>query len=133
MNTETNASKNDNYSADQEAIIRNFKGTGPDGKLNFEDAKTIGELPEMAVNGEPRKARSVAAKISNMKLPYAKRENARKDGSPVESKAVLVSQIAEAAGVTFEGLDKAARGDLVMLRDVIFALRGIAEAEAIAA
>lgn len=123
----TEATKDANYSAAQEQIIRDFKGTGPDGRLTFEDAEAIGNLPGMEdADGKARKARSITAKINRMELPYQKKVAVRKDGNPVESKAVLVAQIAEAAGVTFEGLDKAARGDLVKLRDFAFTAVAIA-------
>ena len=114
--------KTPNYSAAQEDFIRNFAGTGTDGRLTLADAETIAADPSMLDNdGNVRKARSIVAKINRMGLPYAKKVAARKDGSPVASKAKLVEEIATLAGVSFEALDKAARNDLVKLRDVLAA------------
>ena len=113
--------KTPNYSPAQEDFIRNFAGTGPDGRLNLADATAIAADPVMFVDGEPRKAKSIVAKIGRMGLPYAKKVPTRKDGSAVASKAKLVEEIATLAGVSFEALDKAARNDLVKLRDVLAA------------
>jgi hypothetical protein len=108
-----------NYSASQEAIIRAFVGTGPEGKLTLEDAATIAAMPEMAAPADKptRTAKSIVAKINRMGLAYAKKEPARKDGSKVETKAKLVAEIASLTSLSFEALDNAARGDLVKLRD----------------
>lgn len=114
--------KTPNYTEAQEAFIRNFIGTGEGGKLTLADATTIAAATEMRdADGNERKPRSIVAKINRMGLPYAKKVATRKDGSAVASKAKLVEEIAALAGVTFEGLDKAARGDLVKLRDVLAA------------
>lgn len=108
-----------NYSPAQTAIIAAFVGTGPDGKLCNADAVTIAKMPEMAApeGFPPRSAKGVVAKISRMGLPYAKQEPKRKDGSEVKTKKLLVAEIAKLSGLTFEALDKAAREDLVKLRD----------------
>lgn len=112
--------KTPNYSPAQESIIRDFVPTGPEGRLTMADATAIAALPGMLDNdGQARKPRSIVAKIGRMNLPYAKAEKSRKDGSAVESKAKLVEQISAAAGVTFENLTNAARGDLVKLRDFV--------------
>lgn len=111
-----------NYTPAQETIISTFAGTGPDGRLTLADATTIAAMPEMNdADGNARKPRSIVAKINRMGLPYAKKEPTRKDGSKVASKAKLVEEIASLSGVTFEALDKAARADLVKLRDVLAA------------
>jgi len=112
--------KTANYTAAQEAIIRSFVGTGPDGKLTSVDADTIAAMPEMKdADGNARKGRSIIAKINRMELPYAKKETKRKDGTAVASKAKLVAEIATAVGLTFDSLDKAGREDLVKLRDAV--------------
>ena len=68
-----------------------------------------------------RKPRSIVAKINGLGLPYEKKAVVRKDGSKVQSKADLVAEIASMTSRTFEGLDKAPRADLVVLRDVLAA------------
>jgi hypothetical protein len=110
--------KTPNYTSEQESIIL---GWNDGGALSFADATAIAADPRMnTAEGEARKPRSIVAKINRL-CPdrYANKAPTRKDGSAVESKAKLVEQIAAAAGVTFEGLDKAARGDLVKLRDFV--------------
>lgn len=112
--------KTANYTATQEAIIRSFIGTGPDGKLTSVDADTIAAMDGMKdADGNARKGRSIIAKINRMGLPYAKKETKRKDGSAVASKAKLVAEIASAIDVNFDSLDKAGREDLVKLRDAV--------------
>jgi hypothetical protein len=112
--------KTANYNAAQENIIRSFKGTGTDGKLNFTDCGTIAAFEAMNdADGKPRTARAIASKISRMALPYEGKEKTRKDGTAVETKDKLVAQIAALSGVTFDALTKAARADLVKLRDVL--------------
>lgn len=114
--------KTPNYTPAQEAFIRSFTGTGENGALTLADATAIAADPSMVdADGNARKPRSIVAKINRMGVAYAKKVPTRKDGSAVESKAKLVEQIAEAAGVTFDALDKAARADLVKLRDVLAA------------
>lgn len=107
------------YSDAQVGIITGFKGTGVDGKLCFKDCETIAAMPEMFLDGEARKPRGIAAKIARMGLPYAKKEKARKDGSPVETKTTLVKEISALTALSFAALDKAGREDLVSLRDYI--------------
>lgn len=111
--------KTPNYTPAQEAlIVAAIAANG--GVANKSVAESLVSNPEMNVDGRPRNVRSIIAKMTRMDgVTYERQPNARKDGSPVESKAKLVEQIAAAAGVTFEALDKAARGDLVKLRDVL--------------
>lgn len=111
-----------NYTAAQVAIIEDFVGTGPNGSLCLADATTIASDPAMNhPETGSRKPRSIVAKINRLGLSYAKKVVARKDGTKVQTKADLVSEIAASAGRTFEGLDKAPRADLVALRDVLAA------------
>ncbi len=114
--------KNPNYTDAQVAIITGFKGTGADGRLTLADATTIAGMSAMDhPETGARKPRSIVAKINRLGLPYEKKAPTRKDGSAVASKAKLVEEIATLSGVTFEALDKAARADLVKLRDVLAA------------
>jgi len=107
-----------NYTDAQVAIIRAFPGTGANGALNLADATAIASDPAMNdSDGNARKPRSIVAKINRLELPYEKKAPTRKDGSAVASKAKLVEAIAAATGITFDSLDKAARADLVALRD----------------
>jgi|SRR6476469_1624668 len=114
--------KTPNYTAAQEAIISGFAGTGEGGALCLADATTIAAMPEMNGENGARNAKSIVAKINRMGLPYAKKVPTRKDGSKVETKADLVKEIAAAAGATFEGLDKAPRADLIVLRNFAVAV-----------
>ncbi len=111
-----------NYTPSQIAVIEAFQGTGADGRLTLADATTIAA---MSVMDHPetgaRKPRSIVAKINGLGLPYEKKAVVRKDGSKVQSKADLVAEIASMTSRTFEGLDKAPRADLVVLRDVLAA------------
>jgi len=107
-----------NYTPAQEAVIRGFAGTGTDGKLTKADTETLAADPRMnTADGKPRSPKSIVAKINRMGLDYERAVAKRKDGSKVETKADIVAEIATLAGVSFENLTVAARGDLVKLRD----------------
>lgn len=108
-----------NYTPAQEAIIREFPGTGANGALRQADAETIAADPRMNKDGKPRSARSIIAKIGKMELPYERKAPTRKDGSAIASKAKLVDRIAELTGAKFETLGNAGRDDLVALRDAV--------------
>lgn len=110
--------KTKNYTPAQEKIILDWNNGGA---LNFDDCKAIAALAAMNDSeGQPRKPRSITAKINSL-CPerYVNKTPTRKDGSAVASKAKLVEEIAKAAGVSFEALDKAPRGDLVKIRDLL--------------
>jgi hypothetical protein len=109
-----------NYSDVQVAIIRAFTPTGKDGAFNQADCAAIAAMPEMNdADGNPRKSRSIVAKVKTLGLPYEKKAVVRKDGTKVQSKADLVAEIAKMAGVTFDALTNAGREDLVKLRDFV--------------
>ena len=119
----TNAStaKTPNYTPEQETLIRDWPRNS-EGKLSKSIAEAIASDPRMNTpDNKPRTQKMITAKIVRMGLPYAKAAPARKDGTAVQVKADLVAEIARLAGVTFEGLAIAPRGDLVKLRDVLAA------------
>lgn len=121
MTNATTTAKTANYSDAQVAIIRDFVGTGADGKLTFADCEKIAAMPEMATEaGEARKPRGIVAKISrDMPERYEKKVKARKDGSAVETKATIVKQISARVGVALDGMEVAPREKLVALRDYL--------------
>ena len=65
--------------------------------------------------------RMVIAKISNMKLPYERKQPTTKTGEPVEQKAALVAEISKIVGANLDGLDKAPKPVLQALRDHVAA------------
>lgn len=118
--------ENVNYTPAQEQLIRDrFASAGR--PLNFEDCKAIAALAEMNdSDGEARKPRSIAAKISRMSdVEYARKEPTAKDGSPVVRKSDIVAEIARRADVSakaLETLEKASKPALVTLRDALTAV-----------
>ena len=115
MKTET-----PNYTPAQVAILVAAAAQAP---LTFEDCERLAADPRMFdAEGNPRKARSIVAKITRDGIPYAKKVPVRKDGSKVETKAAIVADIAAKIGVTvatLDGLDKAPRGAVIAVRDYV--------------
>lgn len=115
--------KTPNYSPAQEQVIRDvFAAKGS--ALTFEDCAVIAARPDMFdADGNARKPRSIAAKISRMDdVAYKAKEPTRKDGSEIAKKADLVKAIAAGAGVSLaslDGLEKAPRETLVTLRNAV--------------
>lgn len=111
-----------NYTDAQVAILVAAAASAP---LTFADCEALAADPRMFdADGNPRKARSIVAKVTRDGIPYAKKVPARKDGSKVETKASMVAQIAEKVGVAvdkLDGLEKASRTAVVTLRDYIAA------------
>jgi hypothetical protein len=60
-------------------------------------------------------ARSVIAKISSLRLPYAKQERVTKNGEPVVGKASLVSEIEKAFDIEISSAVKMTKADLRVL------------------
>lgn len=108
-----------NYSTAQEALIRDFAAS-VSGPLNFDHAKTLAANPDMNDNdGQPRKPRSIVAKIVRMGVAYKAKENTTKDGGEIIRKEQLVERIAAVVGGNLEGLNKAAKPTLVKLAEFV--------------
>ena len=105
--TQKTASK---YSAAQEAAIR------AEPVLNAEVAATLA-----ASFGAGFTARSVIAKINRMGLPYQNKAKVTKTGGKIESKADIVAEIALVVTGNLEGLDKAPKPALQLIRDALAA------------
>lgn len=94
------------YSAAQEAAIR------AEPVLNQAVATRLA-----AEFGPKFTARSVIAKINRMGLPYERKQPVTKSGDPVERKEAIVAEIATLVGANLDGLDKAPKQALQVLRD----------------
>jgi hypothetical protein len=66
-------------------------------------------------------ARSVIAKAVRMNVAYERKQPTTKTGAPVERKETLVSEIAEIVGANLDGLEKAPKPALQLLRDYLAA------------
>lgn len=126
MTTTANATvaKPTNYSDAQVAIITAAiiaNGNVADKSV----AEALVSNPEMNVDGEPRKVRSLVAKMrrmvdANEDFSYAKVEPTTKDGKAIAKKSDLVAEIVALSRLTaakLDGLDKAPKLALETLRD----------------
>lgn len=109
-NTKKTASK---YTAAQEQAIRDAAAAGP---LNQAAAEALA-----ASFGSPHTTRGVVAKISRMGLPYARKVAVSKTGAPIEKKEDIVAEIAKMVSGNLEGLEKAPKPALQVLRDFLVA------------
>lgn len=66
-------------------------------------------------------ARSVIAKITRMGLAYERKVATTKSGGKIESKEKIVAEIAEHVSGNLDGLDKAPKPVLQLLRDYLAA------------
>lgn len=71
--------------------------------------------------GKDFTARSVIAKINRMGLTYERKQPTTKAGGKVESKEKIVAEIAEFVSGNLDGLDKAPKPVLQLLRDYLAA------------
>lgn len=103
--------KTPNYTPEQEARIRE---RADEGSLNLavatELATEFGKTP-----------RSVIAKITRMGLAYQRKQPQTKTGEPVVRKADLVAEIAKLVDGNVEGLEKASKDALKLVRDALAA------------
>lgn len=67
-------------------------------------------------------ARSIAAKATREGIPYVRKAKVAKNGSPIEKKESIVAEIANLVGESMEGLEKAPKGVLQVLRDHLVAV-----------
>jgi hypothetical protein len=138
MATASTAAKVANYTPAQEQII--LDAVRANGNVaNLELAEKLAKRSDMRdADGNERKARGITAKMSRMKeahgFTYERKAPTTKDGKPVTKKTEIVGEIAKLAGVTAErldALDKASKGALEILRDVLTSMsEEIAEREA---
>ena len=110
MTTATAKKATSKYTAAMEAAIR------AEPVLNQEVAERLA-----ASFGEGFSGRSVIAKINRMQLPYAKKGKVTKTGAPVEHKDDLVKEIATFVEGNLDGLEKAPKPVLQLLRDALAA------------
>lgn len=61
--------------------------------------------------------RSITAKAVRMGVAYERKQPTTKNGGKVEQKATIVAEIAEIVNGNLDGLDKAPKGVLQLLRD----------------
>jgi hypothetical protein len=129
-----------NYTAAQEAIIREEMAKGPGGKGTLEIAKALGGDPDKGLSGDPRMVnsdgqdrgyRSIVAKVNRMALPYARKEPTAKDGSPVTKKTDLVERIAAIVTGNLDGLEKAPKPALVAIAAYLEAATASDDAETV--
>lgn len=99
------------YSPAMEAELTALAETG----LNAEVAAQFAEKHNLT-------ARSVIAKITRMGLTYEKKVRTTKAGGKIESKEAIVAEIASITGATLEGLEKAPKAALQVVRDYVRAV-----------
>ena len=111
--------KTPNYTVAQENLIL---AAADAGTLNLAAAETLAANPAMNdADGNPRKARSIVAKINRMGLPYERKVAVSKSGEPVEDKADIVARIAVKVAGNLDGLDKAPKAALVAIAKAVAA------------
>ena len=103
--------KTPNYTPAQEARIRERAAEGP---LNLAIAT------ELATEFD-KKVRSVIAKINRMELEYTRKAPVTKTGEKPVNKAELVAEIAELVGANVDGLEKASKNALKLVRAALTA------------
>lgn len=122
-----------NYSAAQVSIM--LAAVAANGNVADQTlAETLAANPEMDAPADakqpgPRKARAIIAKLRRLAetegFTYKRKEPTTKTGKPVTNKVALVKEIVTMAGVTaaaLDGLEKAPKGALETLRDVLAAM-----------
>jgi hypothetical protein len=106
------STKTPNYTAAQEAVIREAAAEGP---LNLaratELAARLGKTPK-----------SVTAKIGRMGLAYERKQPVSKNGEPVAKKDAVVEAIEAIVCVNLDGLEKAPKLTLQRLRSALVEL-----------
>lgn len=117
--------KTPNYSAAQEALIR-AKANENGGFIDFAACEALAADPAMNdSDGNARKARSIAAKVTRMAdVAYKAKERVTKSGEAIERKDEIVAEIAASVGVAtaaLESLEKASKPALVALRNAVAA------------
>jgi hypothetical protein len=131
-----------NYSAAQVSIMV-AAALANGGIADLTLAETLAANPEMDAPADskqpgPRKPRAIVAKLRRLAddkelgITYKRKEPTTKSGKPVTNKVALVKEIAAMADVAFadlDGLEKAPKGALEVLRDT-FAAYAEDEAEA---
>lgn len=101
--------KTPNYTEAMETRIRE---RAEEGVLNLTVATEL-------ANEFGKKPRSVIAKINRMGLAYERKAPVTKTGEPVESKADIVAEIAELVNANVEGLEKASKAALKLVRNAL--------------
>ena len=121
MTTITTAVKAPNYSPAQEQIIRDYAASN--GVMNIAHANALAAMPALnTLDGEPRKAASVVAKIARLGLDYQRKMPVTKTGETPVKKSELVAQIASLVSVSvaaLDGMEKSPKGALQSLLDAL--------------
>jgi hypothetical protein len=133
------ADKTPNYSPAQETLILNaIRANG--NIANKTIAEQLAADPAMDGADGPRKPRAITAKMSRMKVEhgfeYERKAPVSKTGAPIQKKLDLVAKIARMADVSvasLDNLDKASKGALEVLADLVTELAERREDEAEAA
>ena len=114
--------KTPNYTEAQVAlIVSTIRDNG--GVADKSVAETLAANPAMNVDGEPRKVRSIIAKMrrvvdDNPDLSYAKVQPTTKDGRPVQKKLDLVARIAAGSGIAASKLNGLEKGPKLALESL---------------
>lgn len=96
------------YTAAQVAIILDAIAAAPGGKGSLAVAETLAADPRMNdADGNPRKVRSIIAKMTRDQMPYERKPATTKTGEPVTKKTDLVARISAIVAGNLDGLDKA--------------------------